>query len=111
MVSKTLSVFGLVLLAIAFLGAPYNAAAYYLSIGLAFFTVGVSEIFIEWWKTIRPPAFKTPAECPFCNSDSFLTKCGDVKRVRCLNPFCGAAGGSSQFDEIAIRLWNTRYKE
>lgn len=48
--------------------------------------------------------------CGKClNKDSFLAKVGEVHRVRCGNPNCGAAGGSSPDPDEAIRLWNRQY--
>lgn len=43
-----------------------------------------------------------------CDANGFVTRVGDVSRVRCGNPDCGAAGGSSPDLEEAKRLWNRR---
>jgi hypothetical protein len=49
--------------------------------------------------------------CGKCrDANGFVTKVGDVSRVRCGNPDCGAAGGSSPDPEEAKRLWNRRYE-
>lgn len=112
MVSKTIFILGIVLMVMGFFGLPYTAAPYFIVTALAFIAVAGAEILIEWWKKIRAPTSNTPIECPHCGSDAFLATCGtDIKRVRCKSPDCGAVGGSSPYDEIAIRLWNTRYRE
>jgi hypothetical protein len=47
--------------------------------------------------------------CGKCRDGSpFVAKVGEVYRVRCGNPDCGAAGGSSPDPEEAKRLWNRR---